>query len=66
MTRCLSTNQCGAWSRSKASRNSTLVSRRVHDEIQRYRVEVDGVTGGGASDVPLATNEIVYVPERVF
>jgi len=42
------------------------VSRRVHDEIQRYRVEVDGVTGGGASDVPLATNEIVYVPERVF
>jgi len=49
-----------------ASRNSTVVSRRVNGEVRRYRVEVDDVTSGGASDVPLATGDIVYVPERVF
>ncbi len=49
-----------------ASRNSTVVSRRVNGQVRRYRVQVDDVTGGGASDVPLATGDIVFVPERVF
>jgi polysaccharide export outer membrane protein len=49
-----------------AARNNTVVSRRVDDEVRRYRVQVDDVTGGGASDVPLAAGDIVYVPERVF
>jgi polysaccharide export outer membrane protein len=49
-----------------AARNRTVVSRRINGEIRRYRVEVDEVIGGGASDVPLAAGDIVYVPERVF
>ena len=49
-----------------ASRNNTVVSRRVNGVVRRYTVQVDDVTTGGASDVPLAAGDIVYVPERVF
>jgi polysaccharide export outer membrane protein len=49
-----------------ASRNQTVVTRRVGDRVFRYRVAVDDVTDGQVADFPLAAGDILYVPERVF
>ena len=51
---------------SLASRNQTVVTRRVDGELQRFRVRVDDVTRGRADDMVLHSGDIVYVPERVF
>jgi polysaccharide export outer membrane protein len=49
-----------------ASRNGTVVTRRVDGELQRFQVRVDDVTRGEADDVVLQAGDIVYVPERLF
>ena len=49
-----------------ASRNSTVITRRVSGELRRFQVDVDDVTRGEAEDVLLRAGDIVYVPERLF
>jgi polysaccharide export outer membrane protein len=49
-----------------ASKDDTVVTRRVAGEIKKYRVEVSLITRGEADDFPLRSGDIVFVPERVF
>ncbi len=49
-----------------ASRNGTVVTRRINGQLRRYRVPVADVTEGEADDVALGAGDIIYVPERVF
>jgi polysaccharide export outer membrane protein len=49
-----------------ASKNDTVVTRRVEGKIERYRVRVSEITRGGEEDFPLRAGDIVFVPERVF
>ena len=49
-----------------ASGNSTIVTRRVHGELQRYKVPVESISEGQAEDFKLQDGDIVFVPERVF
>jgi len=51
---------------SLADRDGTVVTRRVGEEIIRYRVPVDRVTKGQAADIEVAAGDIIFVPERVF
>lgn len=51
---------------SLADRDATVVTRRVDDEIIRYRVPVDRVTKGQAADIEVAAGDIIFVPERMF
>lgn len=51
---------------SLADRDATVVTRRIGDEIIRYRVPVDRVTKGQAEDVEVAAGDIIFVPERMF
>lgn len=49
-----------------ASKDDTVVTRRVSGKLERYRVPVSEVTRGNADDFPLRAGDIVFVPERVF
>ncbi len=49
-----------------ANRDGTTVTRRVGDELRRFRVHVDAVTAGTEEDFVLRAQDIVYVPERIF
>jgi len=49
-----------------ASRDDTVVSRRVEGELRRFRVAVDDVTRGEQEDILLRAGDIIYVPERIF
>jgi protein involved in polysaccharide export with SLBB domain len=49
-----------------ASKDDTVVTRRVKGKLERYRVAVSEVTRGDADDFPLHAGDIVFVPERVF
>lgn len=51
---------------SLADRDATVVTRRVEEEIIRYRVPVDRVTKGQATDIEVAAGDIIFVPERMF
>lgn len=51
---------------SLADRDATVVTRRIDDEIIRYRVPVDRVTKGQAADIEVAAGDIIFVPERLF
>ena len=51
---------------SLADRDGTVVTRRVADEIVRYRVPVAKVAKGQAEDIEVAAGDIIYVPERLF
>lgn len=51
---------------SLADRDATVVTRRVDEEIIRYRVPVDRVTKGQAADIEVAAGDIIFVPERMF
>ena len=51
---------------SLANRDGTVVTRRVGDEIVRYRVPVERVTRGQAEDIEVAAGDIIFVPERLF
>jgi polysaccharide export outer membrane protein len=49
-----------------ASKDDTVVTRRVNGKLERYRIFVSEVTRGNADDFPLRAGDIVFVPERVF
>lgn len=49
-----------------ADRDATVVTRRLGKETVRYRVPVDLVSKGQATDVPVAAGDIIFVPERLF
>lgn len=49
-----------------ASKDDTVVTRRVNGELKRYRIAVSEVTRGNAEDFALRAGDIVFVPERVF
>lgn len=49
-----------------ASKDDTVVTRRVHGKLERYRISVSEVSRGNAEDFPLRAGDIVFVPERVF
>ena len=51
---------------SLADRDRTVVTRRVGDEIVRYRVPVARVAKGEAQDIEVAAGDIIFVPERLF
>ena len=51
---------------SLADRDATVVTRKIGDEIVRYRVPVDRVTKGQAQDIEVAAGDIIFVPERLF
>lgn len=51
---------------SLADRDATVVTRRIDEEIIRYRVPVDRVTKGQAADIEVAAGDIIFVPERLF
>ena len=49
-----------------ASRNDTVLTRRVDGELRRYEIPVDRISRGEAQDVMLQAGDIVFVPERPF
>lgn len=49
-----------------ASKDDTVVTRRVGGKLERYRIAVTDITRGYADDFPLRPGDIVFVPERVF
>jgi protein involved in polysaccharide export with SLBB domain len=49
-----------------ASKDDTVVSRRVSGKLERYRIAVSDVMRGNAEDFALRAGDIVFVPERVF
>jgi protein involved in polysaccharide export with SLBB domain len=49
-----------------ASKDDTVVTRRVNGKLERYRISVSEVTRGNADDFALRAGDIVFVPERVF
>ncbi len=51
---------------SLADRDATVVTRRIGEEIIRYRVPVARVTKGQAEDIEVAAGDIILVPERLF
>ena len=51
---------------SLADRDGTIVTRRINEEIIRYRVPVLRVSKGQAEDIEVAAGDIIFVPERLF
>lgn len=49
-----------------ASKDDTVVTRRVGDKLEKYRVPVSRIARGEVDDMPLRAGDIVFVPERVF
>jgi polysaccharide export outer membrane protein len=49
-----------------ASKDDTVVTRRVQGKLERYRIAVSDVTRGNADDFSLRAGDIVFVPERLF
>lgn len=49
-----------------ASKDDTVVTRKVNGKLERYRISVTELTRGNADDFPLRAGDIVFVPERVF
>ncbi len=49
-----------------ADRNGTVVTRRLSEQIVRYRVPVEKVQRGQAEDIEVAAGDIIFVPERLF
>jgi polysaccharide export outer membrane protein len=58
-------SNCGGFT-NLASKDDTVVTRRVNGKLERYRIPVSEITRGNAEDIPLRSGDIVYVPERVF
>ena len=49
-----------------ASKDDTVVTRRVNGKLERYRIPVSDIAKGIVEDFPLRSGDIVFVPERVF
>lgn len=65
MTLVHAVSQAGGFT-ALASKDDTVVTRRVGGKLERYRVEVSKITRGDAEDMPLRAGDIIFVPERVF
>jgi protein involved in polysaccharide export with SLBB domain len=65
MTLVHAVSQAGGFT-ALASKDDTVVTRRVAGKLERYRIEVSKITRGDSDDFPLRTGDIVFVPERVF
>jgi protein involved in polysaccharide export with SLBB domain len=65
MTLVHAVSQAGGFT-ALASKDDTVVTRRVGGKLERYRVEVSKITRGDSEDMPLRAGDIVFVPERVF
>lgn len=65
MTLVHAVSQAGGFT-ALASKDDTVVTRRVAGKLERYRIEVTRITRGDADDFPLRAGDIVFVPERVF
>lgn len=49
-----------------ASKDDTVVTRKVQGKLERYRISVSEVTRGNADDFALRAGDLVFVPERIF
>lgn len=49
-----------------ANQNGTIVTRRVNDKVERFKVPVERITEGRDNDVPVMAGDTIYVPERIF
>jgi polysaccharide biosynthesis/export protein len=49
-----------------ASKDETVVTRRVKGKLQRYRITMTEITRGNAEDIKVSPGDIIFVPERVF
>jgi polysaccharide biosynthesis/export protein len=49
-----------------ASKDDSVVTRRVNGKLERYRVPVTQIMRGDTEDFALRAGDIVFVPERVF
>ena len=65
MTVVQAVSQAGGFS-NLASKDETVVTRRVNGELKKFRIYVSEIARGEASDFPLRAGDIVFVPERVF
>jgi len=65
MTVVQAVSQAGGFS-NLASKDETVVTRRVNGSLKKYRIYVSEIARGEASDFPLRAGDIVFVPERIF
>lgn len=65
MTVVQAVSQAGGFT-NLASKDDTVVTRRVKGKLEKYRILVSEIARGNASDFPLRAGDIVFVPERVF
>jgi len=65
MTVVQAVSQAGGFT-NLASKDDTVVTRRVKGDLEKYRILVSEIARGNASDFPLRAGDIVFVPERVF
>jgi protein involved in polysaccharide export with SLBB domain len=49
-----------------ASGDNTIVTRKANGQLKRFKVPVDAITEGRATDFALEAGDIVFVPERIF
>jgi protein involved in polysaccharide export with SLBB domain len=49
-----------------ASKDETVVSRRVGGKLERYRIPLSDIARGSSDDFALRSGDIVFIPERVF
>ncbi len=65
MTVVQAVSQAGGFT-NLANKDATVVTRRVNGALKRYRIYVSEIARGEASDFPLRSGDIVFVPERIF
>lgn len=65
MTVVQAVSQAGGFS-NLASKDETVVTRRVNGSLKKYRIYVSEIARGNVSDFPLRAGDIVFVPERIF
>lgn len=65
MTVVQAVSQAGGFS-NLASKDETVVTRRVNGTLKKYRIYVSEIARGNVSDFPLRAGDIVFVPERIF
>ncbi len=49
-----------------ASGDNSIVTRKVDDQLKRFKVPVEAMAEGRANDFALQPGDIVFVPERIF
>lgn len=49
-----------------ASKDDTVVTRRVNGKLERFRIAASEVSRGNREDFSLRAGDLIFVPERVF